>query len=53
MLRKDLEGDGAVERAMLAGPVKRVAQSLLDPGEWADAMFRNSPWTFALEPAAA
>lgn len=40
-------------RGMLAGPVERVAQSLLDPGEWGDALFQNSPWTFALEPAAA
>jgi transcriptional regulator with XRE-family HTH domain len=40
-------------RGMLAGPVTRVAQSLLDPGEWADALFQNSPWTFALESAAA
>ena len=24
-----------------------------DPGEWADALFQNSPWTFALESAAA
>jgi len=40
-------------RGMLAGPVQRVAQSLLDPGEWADALFQNSPWTFALESAAA
>ena len=39
-------------RAMLAGPVERVALSLLDPGEWADALFQNSPWTFALESAA-
>lgn len=36
-------------RGMLAGPVAGVAQSLLDPGEWADALFQNSPWTFALE----
>jgi transcriptional regulator with XRE-family HTH domain len=36
-------------RAMLAGPVERVAQSLVEPGEWADALFQNSPWTFALE----
>lgn len=40
-------------RGMLAGPVKRVAQSLLDPGEWTDALLQNSPWTFALESAAA
>lgn len=40
-------------RALLAGPRERVARSLLDPGEWADALFQNSPWTFALEPKAA
>ena len=34
-------------------PVERVAQSLLEPGEWSDALFQNSPWTFALEPTAA
>jgi transcriptional regulator with XRE-family HTH domain len=36
-------------RALLAGSRERVARSLLDPGEWADALFQNSPWTFALE----
>jgi transcriptional regulator with XRE-family HTH domain len=40
-------------RALLAGPRERVARSLLDPGEWADALFQNSPWTFALEAKAA
>lgn len=40
-------------RAMLAGPVEGVAQALLDPGEWADALFQNTPWAFALEPPAA
>jgi len=40
-------------RAMLAGPVAGVAQSLLEHGEWADALFQNSPWAFALEPPAA
>ncbi len=39
-------------RAMLAGPVGRVAQALLEPGEWEDALFQNTPWSFALEPAA-
>ena len=38
-------------RAMLAGPVEKVARSLLEPGEWADALFQNTPWAFALEPA--
>jgi len=36
-------------RAMLAGPVERVARSLLDPGEWTDALFQTTPWAFALE----
>ncbi|HUL78366.1 MAG TPA: helix-turn-helix transcriptional regulator [Vicinamibacteria bacterium] len=36
-------------RAMLAGPVERVARSLREPGEWKDALFQNTPWTFALE----
>ena len=35
-------------RRILAGPVERVAQSLLEPGEWGDALFQNTPWTFAL-----
>ena len=35
-------------RAMLAGPAERVARSLLEPGEWEDALFQNTPWTFAL-----
>jgi transcriptional regulator with XRE-family HTH domain len=39
-------------RAMLAGPVERVAQALLEPGEWKDALFQNTPWAFALAPAA-
>ena len=38
-------------RAMLEGPVGRVAQALLEPGEWEDALFQNTPWSFALEPA--
>jgi transcriptional regulator with XRE-family HTH domain len=39
-------------RAKLAGPVERVAQGLLEPGEWGDALFQNTPWAFALGPAA-
>jgi transcriptional regulator with XRE-family HTH domain len=38
-------------REMLAGPVEGVAQALLEPGEWRDALFQNTPWAFALEPA--
>jgi transcriptional regulator with XRE-family HTH domain len=37
-------------RAMLEGPAERVAQALLEPGEWRDALFQNTPWGFALEP---
>jgi transcriptional regulator with XRE-family HTH domain len=37
-------------REMLAGPVERVAQALIEPGEWRDALFQNTPWAFALEP---
>ncbi len=40
-------------RTMLNGPLEHVAQSLLEPGEWADALFQNSPWAFALESPAA
>ncbi len=36
-------------RAILAGPVGRVARSLLEPGEWTDALFQTTPWAFALE----
>jgi transcriptional regulator with XRE-family HTH domain len=39
-------------RAMLKGPVERVAQALLEPGDWQDALFQNTPWGFALEAAA-
>ena len=40
-------------RTMLAGPAEGVAQALLEPGEWADALFQNTPWAFALDPPAA
>jgi transcriptional regulator with XRE-family HTH domain len=40
-------------RAMLDGTVDDVARSLLDPGEWADALFQNTPWALALERRAA
>jgi transcriptional regulator with XRE-family HTH domain len=36
-------------RAKLAGPVGRVARSLLEAGEWTDALFQTTPWAFALE----
>jgi transcriptional regulator with XRE-family HTH domain len=40
-------------RVMLDGPVERVAQSLLAPGKWADALFQNTPWAFTLQGPAA
>ena len=40
-------------RAMLSRPVRRVAGALLEHGEWTDALFQNTPWSFALGPAAA
>jgi len=36
-------------RALLAGPVDRVARTLLEPGAWADALFQNSPFAIAPE----
>jgi transcriptional regulator with XRE-family HTH domain len=39
-------------RARLEGPVRTVALHLLEHGEWTDALLRNSPWSFVLEPAA-
>lgn len=35
-------------RALLSGPIARVAHGLLEPGEWADALFQNSPWSSVL-----
>jgi transcriptional regulator with XRE-family HTH domain len=40
-------------RSLLAGSRDRVALSLLEPGEWEDALFQNSPWSFALPPETA
>jgi transcriptional regulator with XRE-family HTH domain len=40
-------------RAALVGPADRVARAMLENGPWTDALFQNSPWAFALEPAAA
>lgn len=39
-------------RERLAGPVRTVALRLLEHGEWTDALLQNTPWSFALEPAA-
>jgi transcriptional regulator with XRE-family HTH domain len=36
-------------RSLLEAPVPRVAQALLDPGDWEDALFQNTPWSFARE----
>jgi transcriptional regulator with XRE-family HTH domain len=36
-------------RAMLEGPPERVARALLEPGDWADALFQNTPFSSALE----
>ncbi|MCG6927610.1 MAG: helix-turn-helix domain-containing protein [Acidobacteria bacterium] len=35
-------------RALLAGPVERVARALIEPSDWTDALFQNTPWSFAL-----
>jgi transcriptional regulator with XRE-family HTH domain len=40
-------------RAMLAGPPKRAARALVEPGPWTDALFQSTPWAFALQPPAA
>jgi transcriptional regulator with XRE-family HTH domain len=40
-------------RTRLEGPVRTIALRLLEHGEWTDALLQNSPWSFALEPAAA
>ena len=39
-------------RRMLSGPVPRIAASLLRDDDWADALFQNSPFGFALGPPA-
>jgi hypothetical protein len=38
-------------RKRLSGPVGRVATALVAYDDWTDALFQNSPWAFALEPA--
>ena len=38
-------------RAMLEGPGGATwPEAMLDPGDWTDALFQNTPWGFALEP---
>jgi transcriptional regulator with XRE-family HTH domain len=39
-------------RERLRGPARRAASALLEHDEWTDALLQNSPWSFALEPAA-
>ena len=39
-------------RAMLRGPREHVARALLEPGAWGDALFQNTPWSFAFGPRA-
>lgn len=38
-------------RAMLSGPVRRVAPRLLEHGDWTDALLQNSPWSFIADAA--
>ena len=40
-------------RKALAGPVRQVALELLAFGDWTDALFQNTPWSFALDAPAA
>jgi transcriptional regulator with XRE-family HTH domain len=40
-------------RGLLSGPARRVALRLLEHDAWTDALFQNTPWSAALEPAAA
>jgi len=36
-------------RRMLRGSTAQVAARLIEPGDWRDALFQNSPWSFAFE----
>ena len=40
-------------RSLLAGAPRNVALRLLEHDDWTDALFQNTPWSAALEPAAA
>jgi transcriptional regulator with XRE-family HTH domain len=40
-------------RGRLKGPVRAIARRLLERDAWTDALLQNTPWSFALEPAAA
>jgi len=39
-------------RTKLSGPARRVARALLEYDAWTDALLQNTPWSFALPPAA-
>ena len=36
-------------RKLLRGGPRQVARAVLDPGEWRDALYQNTPWSFALD----
>jgi hypothetical protein len=36
-------------RRLLRGSPAQVAGRLLEPGDWRDALFQSSPWSFAFE----
>lgn len=36
-------------RAKLRGRAERVARALVEPDAWDDALFQNTPWSFALD----
>jgi transcriptional regulator with XRE-family HTH domain len=36
-------------RALLRGGPRRVASAMLEPGDWRDALYQNTPWSFALD----
>jgi transcriptional regulator with XRE-family HTH domain len=40
-------------REALSGPARKAALALLAHDDWTDALLQNTPWSFALEPAAA
>ena len=40
-------------RTMLSGSPVRAAQAILAQNAWTDALLQNTPWSFALPPAAA
>ena len=39
-------------RKMLAGSAARAAHALMQHDAWTDALLQNTPWSFALGPAA-